>query len=442
MKAIEGKRTSEVLPCRLFHSLSWTGRADLNSFETRGTHGAKMIAERSNHRHTTSEAGANPPALQFPFLDLKLQFENMRGEIMAAIERVMESQQFILGPEGERLEEEFARKVECRHAIGCASGSDALLLSLMALEVGPGDEVITTPFTFVATAGAIALVGAQPVFVDIEPGTYNMDPAKMEEAITPRTRGIIPVHLFGLPAKMDQILEVAASRHLFVVEDAAQSIGARYQGRAVGGLGDIGCFSFFPSKNLGAAGDGGMITTNDPDLAGRIRILRVHGSRKKYFYDLIGRNSRLDELQAAILRIKLRYLDEWTAARQRNAERYRLMLEDRGLGGSIIWPEAPSDSVHVYNQFEICAEDRDALRDHLRQSGIPTEIYYPLPLHLQGAFSSLGHKTGDFPEAEMASGQVLALPIYPELREENLRATVGAITKFYAGKIASQEISS
>src|SRR5580704_53134 len=278
------------------------------------------------------------PTMAFPFLDLQAQFAGIRAEILAAVIRVLESQHFILGPDVEVLEREIARLVGCQFAIGCASGSDALLLALMALEIGPRDEVITTPFTFVATAGSIARLGARPVFVDINPDDFNLDPQKIEKALTPRTRAILPVHLFGRPAEMDAILQIADRSDLAVIEDAAQSIGARWKSKAVGSLGKIGCFSFFPSKNLGGAGDGGMVTTNDPVLADRLRVLRSHGSRTKYQYELVGINSRLDEMQAAILRVKLPHLEKWTALRQRNADRYRSIFHQLNLDGVIQLP--------------------------------------------------------------------------------------------------------
>ncbi len=370
--------------------------------------------------------------LQFPFLDLKTQFACLQREIIAAVMNVLESQQFILGPEVESLERDFAALVGCQHAIGCASGSDALLLALTALNVRPGDEVITTPFTFVATAGSIARLGARPVFVDIERETHNIDPRQLEKAITMRTRGIIPVHLFGLPANMGSILKIASDHGLFVIEDAAQAICARYEGKMVGALGTIGCFSFFPSKNLGAAGDAGMVTTNDAGLADLMKLLRVHGSRQRYQYDVLGMNSRLDALQAAILRVKMGYLTEWTNARQRNADHYRSLFGDHGLVEAIGLPSVPAGCEHVYNQFVIRTPHRDQLRDHLVRIGIPTEVYYPSPLHLQPAFSSLGHKNGDLAEAELASQQVLALPIYPELGEERIAAVVQGIADFCA----------
>ena len=372
-----------------------------------------------------------PRKIDIPFLDLKAEFEDMHAEIVAAVMKILESQHFILGPEVEAFEAEVARLVGCRFAIGCASGSDALVLALMAVGIQPGDEVITTPFTFVATAGSIARVGARPVFVDIDPTDYNLDPEQVRAAITPRTRAIMPVHLFGLSADMDAILDLAGANRLHVIEDAAQAIGARFHHKGVGNIGTVGCFSFFPSKNLGGAGDGGMVTTNDPQLADRLRLLRVHGSRSKYQYEILGFNSRLDAMQAAILRVKMRHLEEWTKARQRNAERYRSLFHEFGLEGIVRLPSAPSDVRHVYNQFVIAVSRRDDLRTWLRQRGVPTEIYYPHALHLQPAFSYLGHKEGDLPNAERACSRVLALPISPKLREEQQRHVVSSIAGFF-----------
>lgn len=369
--------------------------------------------------------------LHFPFLDLRAQFQGVREEIMEAIAGTMESQRFILGPEVESLESEIAEYVGCQHAIACASGSDALLLALMAVGVSPGDEVITTPFTFVATASAIVRLGAKPVFVDIDPATYNLNPADLEKAISSNTRAMIPVHLYGLPAAMEAILECARQHGLAVIEDAAQALGAEYRGVKVGNLGTIGAFSFFPSKNLGCAGDGGMITTNDPELADSLRLLRVHGSRKKYHCELIGLNSRLDALQAAILRVKLRHLETWTKARQRNANRYRLAFTRQNIDNRVILPLQPDGLRHVYNQFVIRSLARDEVRQHLLRHGIPTEIYYPEPLHMQSAFNYLGYQRGDFPHAEEASREVLALPIYPELTEEQQSTVVDAIASYY-----------
>jgi dTDP-4-amino-4,6-dideoxygalactose transaminase len=370
-------------------------------------------------------------ARAFPFLDLKAQFATIREEVRDAVDRVFESQHFILGAEVNALEDEIARFTECTYAIGCASGSDALLLALMALNVGPGDEVIAPPFTFVATIGAIARLGARPVFVDIAPDTYNLDPALLESAITPKTRAIIPVHLFGLTANMDRIGEIAEAHGIDAVEDAAQALGARYIGRAAGSFGTAGCFSFFPSKNLGSAGDGGMITTNSAPLNDRFRVLRVHGSRNRYEYEQLGINSRLDTLQAAILKVKLKYLEEWTSARRRNAALYKDLFAQENLEEFVTCPIEPEGYFHVYNQFTIRVRDRDALRTYLKQQGIPTEVYYPYPLHLQPAFKYLNYRPGDFPVAEAACKSVVSLPIYPEMSEEQLHSVVFNIAKFY-----------
>ena len=367
----------------------------------------------------------------FPFLDLQAQFASIRSEVTAAVERVLATQQFILGPDVQQFEREIAERLDCRYAFGCASGSDALLLALMALGIGVGDEVITTPFTFVATAGSIARVGARPVFVDIDPDNYNLEPKHIKPAITARTKAIIPVHLFGRPASMEEITAVAKANGLAVIEDAAQAIGAAYRGRLVGNIGDLGCFSFFPSKNLGAAGDGGMVTTNDPRLADRLKLLRLHGSRSKYQYEILGLNSRLDTLQAAVLQVKLRHLDEWTMARRRNAIRYWDLFAQAELESLVRLPAETLGSQHVYNQFVIRTKQRDQLRDHLHRSGIPTEIYYPMPLHLQPAFRYLGYESGDFPHAESACRSVLALPIFPELTEAQQEAVVSAVSDFF-----------
>ena len=362
-----------------------------------------------------------------PFLDLKAQFAEIRQEIGEAVSRTLESQQFILGPEVTAFESEMQGVTGCQHAIGCASGTDALLLALLALGVGSGHEVITVPFTFVASAGSVVHAGATPVFVDVDPRTFNMDPAGLEKAITPRTKAIMPVHLFGLCADMDEINALAAKHGIPVIEDAAQAIGARYKNRPAGSLGAMGCFSFFPSKNLGGAGDGGMVTTNDPGQAERLKLLHVHGARERYEYEIVGMNSRLDALQAAILRVKLRHLDAWNAGRRRNAARYRSLFEEYSPASPIELSTEPAHCSHVYNQFTVRVQKRDALRERLRAIGIPTEIYYPIPLHLQKAFEYLGYRQGDFPEAERASRQVLSLPIYPELTEEQQRSIVKAI---------------
>jgi dTDP-4-amino-4,6-dideoxygalactose transaminase len=368
----------------------------------------------------------------FPFLDLKAEYVTMKQDIRAAVDKVLESQLFIMGPEVKQLEAEIAAFVGSRFAIACASGSDALLLALMALGLEPGDEVITPPFTFVATAGSIARLKAKPVFVDIDRETYNLDPKLLEAAITRRTKAIMPVHLFGLSADMDKIMEIARAQGLPVIEDAAQSIGARYHSQPVGNIGACGCFSFFPSKNLGGAGDGGMITTNDADLAERISVLRDHGSRKKYQYDLLGMNSRLDSLQAAILVVKFKHLEAMTQARRRNADRYRQMFRQAGLDKLIALPVEPAGLLHVYNQFVISTPKRDHLREYLRNCGIPTEIYYPSPLHLQPAFADLGYGYGAFRESEAASERVLALPIFPQITQEQQQMVVDRTAEFFA----------
>lgn len=366
------------------------------------------------------------------FLDLKAQFATIKEEVMEAVTRVMESQLFIMGNEVRLFEEEIAALLGAKHAIGCASGTDALILSLLAAGIGAGDEVITTPFSFVATAGSIAWIGAKPVFVDIDPKTYNIDPGKIESAITPKTRAIMPVHLFGLSADLDPIISLAKERNLIVVEDAAQAIGARYHDRYVGTFGDFGCFSFFPSKNLGGAGDGGLITTEDARLAERLRLLRMHGSKTKYHHDILGTNSRLDALQAAVLRVKLRHLPAWTKGRQARAQRYRQLFAEANLFPRVKPPDPPPPQYeHVYNQFSILCRERDALREFLRLAGIPSEIYYPRPLHLQPAFEHLGYRTGQFPYAEGASEGVLALPVFPELQDAQQVAIVAAIAQFY-----------
>ena len=374
---------------------------------------------------------AQLPELLFPFLDLKAQFATIKNDITHAISRVMDSQHFILGKEVEAFEKDVAEVVGVREAVSCASGSDALLLALMALEVEPGDEVITTPFTFVATGGSVARLGAKPVFADIEPDTFNLDPSQIDCAITSRTRAIIPVHLFGLTANIDPILEVAKVRGISVIEDAAQALGARYKGKSAGSMSRIGCFSFFPSKNLGGAGDGGLMTTDDIAIADRLRTLRGHGAKKKYYSELMGMNSRLDSLQAAILRVKLPYLSRWVSGRRNKAEKYKLLIEEFGLQQHITIPYAPGECFHAYNQFTIRVPKRDQVRDFLRARGIPTETYYPYPLHLQPAFAYLGYRQGAFPVAEAACDEVLSLPVYPELDEQNQVAVVRAIADFF-----------
>jgi dTDP-4-amino-4,6-dideoxygalactose transaminase len=372
-------------------------------------------------------------AMKVALLDLKPQFAAIEAEVRAAIDRVLASQHFILGPEVAAFEEEIARFCEVSHAIGVSSGSDALLLALMALDVGPDDEVITTPFSFFATAGAIVRLGARPVFVDVEPDTLNIDPAAAVRAIGPRTRAILPVHLFGRCATLDPLIDAVAGTDIAVIEDAAQAIGARDDSdHSAGSVGEIGCFSFFPTKNLGGFGDGGLVTTRDAELAQRMRIQRVHGMEPRYFHRFVGGNFRLDALQAAVLRVKLRHLPAWTEARRRNADGYRALFQEAGLLEHIALPEDVPG--HIYNQFVIRAPERDALRAHLTDRGIGTEIYYPLPLHLQSCFADLGYGPGDMPVAEQAARDVLALPIYPELDPAALRVTVEAIRAFYEAR--------
>jgi dTDP-4-amino-4,6-dideoxygalactose transaminase len=365
----------------------------------------------------------------FPFLDLKAQYRSIKAEIDAAIQRVMESQYFILGPEVEAFEKEVAEYLQVKHAVSCASGSDALLLALMALNVGPGDEVVTASFTFGATGLTIARLHARPVFVDIDPATYNVDPSKVSRALTKKTKAIIPVHLFGMAADMDEIM--AAAQGVPVVEDAAQAIGAKYAGKPVGGFGLCGCFSFFPSKNLGAAGDGGLLTTNDANFADKLRMLRNHGGHSKYESELVGINSRLDALQAAILRVKLRYVDSWSEGRRRNAERYARLFKARGLDHKVRLPETAPNRDHIYHQYVVRVPRRDELKHYLREHGVPSEIYYAIPLHLQPALAYLGCKPGDLLESEAASREVLALPVFPELTNEQQELVVDSIAEFY-----------
>jgi dTDP-4-amino-4,6-dideoxygalactose transaminase len=371
--------------------------------------------------------------MKIPMLDLKLQHERLSREIEAAVHHVLETQQFILGPEVKEFEKEIAEYCGCAHAVGCANGSDALLLALMACGVAAGDEVITSPFTFFATAGAVVRLGARPVFVDIDPVSFNIDASQVKAVITDRTRAIMPVHLFGQCADMEPILVAANGRGIPVIEDAAQAIGSEYRGRRAGGLGLVGSFSFYPSKNLGGAGDGGMLTTNDAEIADALRSLRTHGARKKYYHDRVGMNSRLDSLQAAILRVKLHYLDEWASARRKNAGRYRSLFSATSLEAraEVRLPVESAGGLHVYNQFVIRARDRDQLKTHLAEQGIGTEIYYPLPLHLQACFKDLGYRPGDLPEAERAANEALAIPVYPELTEEQQQYVVEAIEAFY-----------
>ncbi|HEX8140308.1 MAG TPA: DegT/DnrJ/EryC1/StrS family aminotransferase [Pyrinomonadaceae bacterium] len=389
------------------------------------------------------KAGESLAAQAIPLLDLKEQNTRIGPEIRAAIDRVIESQHFILGPEVEALEREVAAYSQCQYGIGVSSGTDALLVALMALDIGPGDEVITTPYSFFATAGSIARLGARPVFVDIDPSTFNIVPEKLEERITARTRAIMPVHLYGQMAEMDEIMEVARHHKLYVIEDAAQAIGAEYGGRRAGSIGDLGCFSFYPTKNLGGFGDGGLVTTNDPGLDERVKRLRNHGYAARYYNKEVGGNFRLDAIQAAVLRVKLKYLEEWTEARRRNATRYSTLFEEAQLVLSGLHPSAPlkengvllpaeaQDSRHIYNQFVIRTRRRDELQGFLRERGVGTEIYYPVPLHLQECFAGRGWTEGDYPQSERAARETLALPIYPELTAEQQAVVVETIREFF-----------
>ncbi len=369
-----------------------------------------------------------------PLLDLEAQHRPLRDELLRAMTRVMDSQQFIMGEEVKQLEKEIAAYTGVSRGVGCASGSDALYLALMAAGVGPGDEVLTTPFSFFATAGSISRAGATPVFVDIDPETYNIDPALLAEAMAkhPRAKTVIPVHLFGACADMDPILKLAADHGAVVIEDGAQSIGAEYKGRKAQSMGELGCISFFPSKNLGGFGDGGMVLTNNDGLADKMASLRAHGTTKKYYHPYIGTNSRLDTLQAAVLLVKLRRLDAWSDGRARNAAKYREILSAAGL--PIVLPVvADYQTRHVYNQFVIRCERRDQLQNYLKQHGVGTEVYYPLSLHLQPCYADLGYKEGSMPVSERASKEVLALPIHADLPNEDIAYICELMRSFYAG---------
>ena len=369
--------------------------------------------------------------MNIPLLDLKAQYQSMRSEILAAIEATCDEQGFILGPRVVALEQAVAAYVSSAHAVGVASGSDALLLALMALGVKAGDEVITVPFTFFATAGAISRLGAKPVFMDIRPDDFNMDPTLLERAITKRTKAIIPVHLFGQCADMGAIQDIARTHKIGVIEDACQAIGAAQNGKRAGVLGDLACFSFFPSKNLGGFGDAGMVTTNDQELAESIAMLRVHGSRVRYVHEAIGINSRLDALQAAVLLVKLKRLDQWAEGRRRNAERYRQLFTDAQLTDHVTLPVTHAHNFHVFNQFTLRVRKRDELRAYLKDHGVGSEVYYPLPLHLQNCYRDLGYQKGAFPQSERAAEEVLSIPIYAELTDEHLQYVVQMIASFF-----------
>ncbi|MEA2015261.1 MAG: DegT/DnrJ/EryC1/StrS family aminotransferase [Actinomycetota bacterium] len=367
--------------------------------------------------------------MNIPILDLKCQYQSIKPEIDAAVRRVLESGRFILGPEVEAFEKEIAEYLGVKHAIGVASGTDALLISLMAIGIKPGDEVITTPFTFFATAGSIARLYAKPVFVDIDPRIYNIDPNKLEDLLkksyNSKIKAIMPVHLYGQCVDMDPILELAEKYNLRVIEDAAQSLGSTYKGKQSGSLGDLGCFSFFPTKNLGAYGDGGMVVTNNGELAEKIRLLRVHGSKPKYYHSVVGLNSRLDEIQAAILNVKFNYLSKWIEQKREKANLYNKLFKE-SLSDKVITPFEARGNYHTYHQYTVRIKDRkrDDVRNYLKEQSIGTSVYYPLPLHLQKCFADLGYKKGDFPESEKASKEVLSLPMYPEIEEGRQREVV------------------
>jgi dTDP-4-amino-4,6-dideoxygalactose transaminase len=369
--------------------------------------------------------------MNVPLLDLQAQYASLRDSLHQAVARVMDSQRFVLGEEVRQLESEIERYCESQHAIACASGSDALLLALMALDIKAGDEVITTPFSFFATAASITRLGGRPVFVDIEPETYNLDPARVAGAITERTRAMMPVHLYGQCAQMTPLLELSSRHGIPIVEDAAQAIGATDNGRRAGSMGLVGCFSFYPTKNLGGAGDGGILTTNDDQVAQRLRRLRTHGGITEYEHSEVGINSRLDELQAAVLRVKLPSLDRWSDERAQKAAIYSQLFNDARLSFPLITPAVRTDCRHIFHQYVIRVPgNRDALQDHLKSRGVGTKVYYPIPLHRQACFSYLGYEEGEFPESERAARETLALPVYPELTETQQAYVVEAIRSF------------
>lgn len=370
--------------------------------------------------------------MQVPLLDLAEQNAALRPEIEAALGRVLDTNGFILGSEVAALETELAAYCQAKHAVACASGTDALILALMAFDIGPGDEVISTPYSFFASTSAIARLYATPKFVDIDPKTFNMDVSQLEAAISEKTKAIMPIHLFGQCANMDEILEIAGRHGIPVVEDAAQAIGAEDGGRRAGSMGAIGCFSFYPSKNLGGMGDGGFMTTNDEDLAHKLKALRVHGSFERYYHKWVGLNSRLDGFQGAVLRVKLPHLDAWSEARKRNADRYRELFGACGLAERIELPFERPNVRHIYNQYVVRVTDgRDGLRKHLADNGIGTDVYYPVSLHLQECFGYLGYKEGDFPESERASRETIALPIFPEMRPDQQDYVVEKMRSFF-----------
>jgi dTDP-4-amino-4,6-dideoxygalactose transaminase len=367
--------------------------------------------------------------MRVPMLDLSEQYHELKQEILTNLDKVMSSSRFILGDNVKKLENDVADYSDVQYGVGVANGSDALHIALQACGVQTGDEVITTPFTFFATAGAIARAGATPVFVDIDPVTFNIDPSKIEDAITEKTKAIIPVHLYGQIADMDPIIEIAKKHNLYIVEDSAQSIGATYKGRKTGSLGDICCFSFFPTKNLGAYGDAGMVVTNNEDFAEKMRVIRVHGSKPKYYHHVLGYNSRLDELQAAVLNVKFPHLNNWIEKRRNHAQLYTELL-NKGLGDQIVTPVEKDGNFHVFHQYTIRVSEREKLQAFLKEQGIETMVYYPLPLHVQPVFKELGYKEGDFPISEKAAKEVISLPMFPELKNEQIEYVVENIVKF------------
>jgi dTDP-4-amino-4,6-dideoxygalactose transaminase len=368
--------------------------------------------------------------MKVPMLDLSEQYQGLRAEVLEVLDQVMSSTRFILGDNVKKLEQDIAKFSNVDHGIGCANGSDAIHIALQALGIGPGDEVITTAFTFFATGGAIVRAGATPVYVDIDPVTFNIDPLKVEEAITEKTKAIIPVHLYGQMADMESLAKIAVKHNLFIVEDAAQAIGAKQNGKSVGELGSAATYSFFPTKNLGAYGDGGMIVTNDGDTAEKCRVIRVHGSKPKYYHHVLGYNSRLDELQAAVLNVKFPHLEKWGELRREKAAIYTNLLNEK-LGDLVVTPTEVEGNYHVFHQYTIRVENRDELQKYLNDQGVSTMIYYPLPLHMQPVFKDLGYKEGDLPLAEKAANEALSLPMFPELKLEQQEYVVAKIAEFY-----------
>jgi len=402
---------------------------------------ASKTLEHPQERPHKCGGGKSPPPttpsdqsiefMKVPLLDLQVQYVSLQHNVRAAIARVFDSQQFVLGPEVAALEKELAAYCGATEAVGCASGSDALLLALMALDIGPGYEVITTPFTFFATGSAITRLGARPVFVDIDPVTYNIDASRIDAAITSLTKAIMPVHLYGQCADMDAVLSVARDKNVPVIEDAAQAIGAEDKGRRAGSMGLAGCFSFYPTKNLGGAGDGGLVTTSNGDFASRLKRLRTHGGLTEYEHEEVGVNSRLDALQAAVLRVKLPHLDEWSNMRAQRAAIYSELLEQADLGFDLKTPVVRPNNRHIFHQYVVrVPQQRDALSDHLKSHDIGTKVYYPIPLHLQQCFAFLGYKPGDFPEAERAAVETMALPMFPEITDAQQEYVVKTIQSF------------